>query len=121
MSFRQNLDAAKAHKEALPLPMAVVAAFERRVSNRAATQWETLVLGSFVAMIWGGLRGEKLQRTCPGSLVVDGNVLRGIAWRSKTSKNGLPFGVWTFGLTSRPPSKGGPTAGTLHSANGLPL
>ena len=44
VSFRQNPDAAKAHKEALPLPMAVVAAFERRVANPAATQWENIVL-----------------------------------------------------------------------------
>ena len=86
--------------------MAFAAAMERRVSNPASSQWERLILGSFLAMSWGGLRWEKLQRSSPNSLVLDGHVLRGVAWRSKTNRTGLPYGFWTFGLTARPPDLG---------------
>ena len=78
-------------------------AYERRVCNPGTPLWERLVFGAFLLMVWGGLRWEMIQRCSPGSLVLDANVLRGRAWRSKTNKDGVPFGLWTFGLTARPP------------------
>ena len=55
-SFRQNPDTMAGGKEALPLPMAVVVAFEWRVRLAETPRWEKLVLGAYLGMIWGGLR-----------------------------------------------------------------
>ena len=105
-SFRQNPETSAGGKEALPLPMAVVVAFEWRARLAEAPRWDTLVLGAYLTMVWGGLRRSSLQRTSPGSLALDNHTLRGLTWRSKVSRLGQPFGLWTFGLSSRPPERG---------------
>ena len=105
-SFRQDPDTTSDTQEALPLPMAVAAAFERRVCQADAPRWEKLVIGSFLAMTWGGLRFADLQRTAPSSIVLDGHIVRGLTWRSKVTRKGQPFGFWAFGLTMRPPDRG---------------
>ena len=105
-SFRKDPEAVSARRESLPLPLAVVAAFERQISASLTPRWETIVLGSALIMLWGGLRWADLQRTSPNSLVLDNHILRGVCWRSKVTRSGQPFGLWTFGLTARPPERG---------------
>ena len=105
-AFRQNPETTAAGKEALPLQMAVVAAFERRACWAEAPRWEIIVLDSYLIMIWGGLRWSCLQRTSPSSLVLDNHALRGVTWRSKAPRLSQPFGLWTFGLTTHPSERG---------------
>ena len=78
---------------------------ESHICNPRTPDWLTF-LGSMLIMLWGGLRWADLQRTCPSSLAMDGHTMRGIAWRSKTSRTGQPFGLWTFGVSARPPQWG---------------
>jgi len=49
--------------EALPLPLYVIIAWERRLLEKGCTLLEKLLLGSFLLMVWSGLRYSDLQRT----------------------------------------------------------
>ena len=63
----------RARKEALPLPLSVVATFEARVHAglaAGATQ-ETMALVAFLFMFWGALRLSDLQRVERGSLQLE--------------------------------------------------
>ena len=51
------------------------------------------------------LRFRDLLRTKPDSLCVQGHILRGISWRTKTSVSGQPWGVCCLGITTRPSDK----------------
>ena len=48
------------------------------------------------------LRFRDLLRTKPQSLSLQGFILRGISWRTKTSVSGQPWGVCCLGLSTRP-------------------
>eukprot|EP00435_Cladocopium_sp_Y103_P021781 s223_g5.t1 len=52
-------------------------------------------------LLFSGLRFADLQRTSPGSLQWDGTTLRGLAWRTKTSSSGTPFGLLSCGFLSK--------------------
>ncbi len=51
------------------------------------------------------LRFRDLLRTKPESLSIQGHILRGISWRTKTSISGQPWGVCCLGITTRPSAK----------------
>ena len=106
IAFKTNPDLVWDRKECLPLPLAVVAAFEARVCRADTPQWEILIIGGFLVCLWGGVRWSEVQRCSPSSLVLDGHVVRAIAWRTKVAKSCQPFGFWTFGASGRPPHQG---------------
>eukprot|EP00435_Cladocopium_sp_Y103_P013401 s3009_g3.t1 len=88
-------------KESLPFSLYILTQFERRILVRETPLQEVLILGSFLLLLFSGLRFADLQRTSPGSLQWDGTTLRGLAWRTKTSVAGTPFGLLARGFLSK--------------------
>ena len=87
--------------EALPLPLYVVAAWERRLLEKGCGTIEKLILGSFLFMIWSGLRYADLQRIIWKSISYNISELRAVCWRTKTCTKGQPFGLRASGFLSR--------------------
>ena len=87
--------------EALPLPLYVVTAWERRLLEKGCSTMEKLILGSFLFMIWSGLRYADLQRIIWKSISYNIAELRAICWRTKTCTKGQPFGLVASGFLSR--------------------
>ena len=78
-SFRRNPGAVTEGKEALPLPLAVIARLERRIRAASTPNWEKAVLGGLCVMLWGGLRWGDAQRTSPNTIILDGQIIRAIS------------------------------------------
>ena len=91
--------------EATPIPMAVLAAWEKRAISDDSNPAEILTLGCFLIATMASLRFRDLLRTKPESLTIQGHILRGISWRTKTSVSGQPWGVCCPGITTRPSNK----------------
>ena len=91
--------------EATPIPMAVLAAWEKRIISDNSNPAEILTLGCFLIPTMASLRFRDLLRTKPESLTIQGHILRGISWRTKTSVSGQPWGVCYLGITTRPSNK----------------
>ena len=87
--------------EALPLPLYVIIAWERRLLEKGCTLLEKLLLGSFLLMVWSGLRYSDLQRTIWKSISYNFAELRAICWRTKTCTKGQPYGLLASGFLSR--------------------
>lgn len=87
-------------RESLPFGLYILTQFERRILVRETPTEEVLVLGSYLLLLFSGLRYSDLQRTSPTSLQWDGTTLRGLAWRTKTSCAGTPFGALACGFLS---------------------
>ena len=84
-------------KEALPLPLFVIAKFERAIEScDPDDQW---LIGCILLMVWGGLRWSDVQRLQFSSLLLDEGSLRGWCWRTKASSRGMCFGVLVAGVT----------------------
>jgi hypothetical protein len=98
--------AARDRREALPHAMAIIVAFERRISSRACSPAERIFLGTMLTCCWSSLRFGDAQRCEPGSLTIDHAVLRGLCWATKVSSAGQPFAANAFGLCGRPPQWG---------------
>ena len=90
----------KDKREAPPLPLWALFQWERRLLQSQSTIFEIIMLGSFLFIIWSGLRFADAQRLNLQSLVLNDEELRGMVWRSKTQSNGHPFGVVSSGLCS---------------------
>ena len=88
--------------EATPIPLAVLAAWEQRSISSDSSLAEILTLGCFLVATMASLRFRDLLRTKPDSLSVQGFILRGISWRTKTSVSGQPWGVCCLGISTRP-------------------
>ena len=88
-------------KEALPLPMAVVVAWERYICSPHCPQDLRLFLGGLLLALHGGLRFGDLQRIRLNSLSLTSNSLRGVCWQTKTTKRGQPFAVTLHGISGR--------------------
>ena len=85
-------------REALPLPLSVVARLEKAID--ACHSGDAILIGCVLLMVWGGLRWSDVQRLKLASLVLDAESLRAWTWRSKTSVSGFPFGVLLSGATN---------------------
>ena len=83
-------------REAVPLPLFVVAKLELALKDSAEDAW---LLGAILLMVWGGLRWSDVQRLQFSSLAVDDQSIGGWCWRTKSSKHGMPFGIQTCGVT----------------------
>ena len=60
---------------------------------------ERLFLGGLLVCVWSSLRWMDIQRCCPESLVIDGNIIRGNCWQTKTSQQGQPWGLIADGAS----------------------
>ena len=90
----------KDRREAPPLPLWLVFAWERRILQSTASDFEVIMLGSFLFFMWAGLRFADSQRLRLDSLVFSHVELRGLIWRSKTSAAGHPFAIQASGICS---------------------
>ena len=88
--------------EATPIPVAVLAAWENRIIDSDAKPAEIVTLGCFLIATMASLRFRDLLRTKPLSISLQGHILRGISWRTKTSVSGQPWGVCCLGISTRP-------------------
>ena len=87
-------------KEAVPLPLYVVANWERAIvaGMKRGGCADTLLLTAFLVMLWSALRFSDAQRVLVKDTCVKDGVLRGQCWRTKTSKSGMPFGCLCLGI-----------------------
>ena len=90
--------------EATPIPLAVLAAWELRILSEHSSVLGVSTLGCFLIATMASLRFRDLLRSKPEALSIQGHILRGISWRTKTSVSGQPRGVCCLGVTS--PSTG---------------
>eukprot|EP00435_Cladocopium_sp_Y103_P021603 s1980_g5.t1 len=87
-------------KEALPLPFAVLVAWERAITQDLVSNWTKLLLGGFLLAIWASLRFGDLQRCDVDSLNLANAILRGSCFQTKVTKQGQPFAVILAGFTA---------------------
>ena len=90
----------KDRREAPPLPLWVLAQWERRVLMSSCPTHEVIILGAFLIMAWASLRFSDAQRMDIDKVVLSDTNLRGVVWRSKTSAVGVPFGILSAGFLS---------------------
>lgn len=91
----------KDRRESLPFSLYILTQFERHILVRETSREDVLILGSYMLLLFSGLRFADMQRTAPSSLQWDGTSLRGLAWRTKTSCAGTPFGALACGFLSQ--------------------
>lgn len=84
--------------------MAVLAAWENRIISGDCNPAQILTLGCFLIATMASLRFRDMLRTKPESLGIQGHILRGISWLTKTSVSGQPWGVCCLGIATRPSS-----------------
>ena len=92
---------AKDRKEALPIPMAIIAAWEQRVCDPHAPLSTVLVLGAALLAIHASLRFGDIQRVDFASLSITTVALHGTCFATKTTSRGQPFAVTLAGITGR--------------------
>ena len=89
------------HRESLPLSLSFVMHLEKSILDPLSSPAEVLRLGYLLLCIWGSLRwGDALW--CPPSRLhyqPQSHALVGICLRTKTTKRGMPFGVFAAGLS----------------------
>ena len=87
-------------RESLPLPLSFHSFLERKVLDSETPTAEAIWAGSFLACIGGSLRFSDAQHVLWSSLCVSPFTLRGICYRTKTTKRGAPFAFLGFGTYS---------------------
>ena len=92
-----TLPSHKDKRESLPLPLSFCAFLERLVLSEETQDDLALWCGSFLACIAASLRFSDAQHVKWSSLCVSHFSLRGICFRTKTSKRGAPFAFISFG------------------------
>ena len=87
-------------KETLPLPLDFIGFLEALVLDTASEVCTVAFAGSVLAMIWSSLRFSDAGHVRWLTLVcdLDHHVIRGIAFRTKMSKRGMPFALQARGL-----------------------
>ncbi|CAE7270674.1 unnamed protein product [Symbiodinium sp. CCMP2592] len=84
-------------RESIPLPLSFVAFLERTLLSGTASLMDNIWAGSFLVAIGASLRFADAQHVRWSSLCVSHFTLRGICYRTKTTKGGCPFGLLSFG------------------------
>ena len=101
ISAYSSQSTAKDRKEAMPIPMALVAAWEQRVCDPTAPLCTVLCLGAALLATHASLRFGDIQRVDFSSLSLTSAALHGICFATKTTSKGQPFAVTIAGLTGR--------------------
>ena len=97
-------------REAMPIPLALIAAWERGVCAPHTPAAVKLFLGGLLLAAHASLRFGDLQRIEVTNLSLAATALRGSCWTTKTTKQGQPFAVTITGFTGRDIA----TAWTIH-------
>ena len=84
----------------LPLPLALIVAFERCVCDVGAAPSLALFLGAVLLCVLGSIRFGDAQRM-PYKLQLSATALRGTCDHTKTTKHGQPFAVTLMDLSGR--------------------
>ena len=86
-------------REALPLPWSAIVLWEKCIMQDNTPVFNKLVLGGFLIATLASLRWGDVQRIHVSSLVVDtGFILRGLCYKTKTTRTGQPFAAVGVGL-----------------------
>ena len=85
----------------MPLPLAVIVAWEMKIREPTCPPALALLLGGFLLASHCSLRFGDLQRICVSSLTISSDALRGCCWTTKTSNTGQPFASSHLGLSGR--------------------
>ena len=86
-------------KEALPLPLATLVAWEQKLLQPDCPASLGLLLGGVLLAAHCSLRFKDLQRISFHSLSLSAHALRGTCWATKTTSQGQPFACQPFGFT----------------------
>ena len=86
-------------RESLPFSLFILCQWERRLLSSNCSEFEVIVLGSFLFLVWSGLRFSDMQRSNLSSWQFTLDELRGISWRTKTAAN-VSFGLISKGFLS---------------------
>ncbi|CAE7361522.1 unnamed protein product, partial [Symbiodinium sp. CCMP2456] len=87
-------------KESIPLPLTFVAFLEGILLNDKAPLEDQVWAGCFLTAISASLRFADCQHVRWSSLCVSQFLLRGICFRTKTTRSGAPWGLVSFGPIS---------------------
>lgn len=81
----------RARKEALPLPLHAVAAFEQAIHADLQKELthDSFLLIAFLIMMWGAFHFSDVQRVDMASVAVADGLARGYCWRTKPAANGI--------------------------------
>ena len=87
-------------RESLPFSLSFVVWLEERVLDVSTPRCEIFMLGVLLCAIWGSLRWGDLLWVPPARLHLqpESCALIGICLRTKTTKSGMPWGIYMPGL-----------------------
>ena len=85
-------------RESVPLPLFALVQWERRILQRSTPLVDVFLLGSLLVTCWASLRFADSQRIEWRSFAFDVVSLRAVAYQTKTSHQGQPFGLITQGF-----------------------
>ena len=84
--------------ESVPLPLFALVQWERRILQRNTPVVDVILLGAILVTVWASLRFSDSQRVEWSSFAFDIVSLRGVAYQTKVSHQGQPFGLITAGF-----------------------
>ena len=84
--------------ESVPLPLFALVQWERRILQRNTPLVDVILLGATLLTVWASLRFSDSQRVEWSSFAFDVVSLRGVAYQTKVSHQGQPFGLITAGF-----------------------
>ena len=100
-----STEAKEARKEALPLPLAAVANFEKSVleamSKEEDLDGECCLIVVLLVMLWAALPLSDAQRVSVADMDVVQGIVRCSCWRTKSSREPMPWGCLTVGIHSK--------------------
>ncbi|CAE7283108.1 unnamed protein product, partial [Symbiodinium microadriaticum] len=89
-------------KEALPLPIFILAAWERFLLSEEGETGFRLFIGGLLVAANASLRFSDCQHVLWSSLQAGRDCLRAISYRTKSSRRGMPFGLVSCGFYGDP-------------------
>ena len=97
---------AQEKKESIPLPLTFVAFLEGILLSTTSTLEDQVWAGSFLTAISASLRFADCQHIRWSSLCISQFLLRGLCFRTKTTRSGAPWGLLSWGPISCSDSPG---------------
>ena len=83
----------KQKRESLPLPLGFVVFLERQLREESLACQTRVFAGSVLLMISASMRFSDMIHVDWKSMSMDGVILRGVSYRTKTSQQGMPWAV----------------------------